>query len=348
MKKIIFWLIYVILSGLLIVGILIKLDYIHIEFIYPNKKDINSYINNGLSLEDSGLNNSNQRQDRFYYNQLSNTAKIIYDRILAEKENMKTGSYEIKFEDNTFDDILGQDDGMEILKKEYQNAVDAIRYDNLDLFYIDFTKIVLRTITYTKRNSKTYEVYLSKNDETENYFSEVSNNKEQIDKMLNEIDTKKKEILDGCQGSNYQKIQYIHNWLIDNLEYNTNPNEPHIRDVYGALINKKVVCEGYAKSFKFLLDELNIPCIIVSGTAENSEGKIERHMWNYVQINDIWYAVDVTWDDPILKNSNELPDELRYKYFCQGDNIYSNHFLSNYITEGCQEFIYPELYNKVK
>lgn len=69
-------------------------------------------------------------------------------------------------------------------------------------------------------------------------------------------------------------------------------------------------------------------------------------MWNYVQINEIWYSVDVTWDDPILINSSILPESSRYKYFCQGDNINTNHFVANVITQGFQSFEYPKLYHK--
>ena len=132
----------------------------------------------------------------------------------------------------------------------------------------------------------------------------------------------------------------------DNIKYDTTYSKPNTRNIYGALISGEVVCEGYAKSFKYLLDKLGIPCILVSGEAVNSEGKRENHMWNYVKINEIWYAVDVTWDDPIILNNGELNKENRYKYFCQGDNIDSNHFISNKITTNGQEFEYPELYHK--
>jgi len=69
-------------------------------------------------------------------------------------------------------------------------------------------------------------------------------------------------------------------------------------------------------------------------------------MWNYIRINNIWYAVDVTWDDPIITNSNKLPQKYRYKYFCQGDNINTTHTLIKSLTEGGKEFEYPELYHK--
>lgn len=153
------------------------------------------------------------------------------------------------------------------------------------------------------------------------------------------------EIVSQAQGTDYQKIQYIHDWLIDNLEYDTTYNAHNNRNIYGALINREVVCEGYAKAFKYLLDKMQIPCILVSGKAVNSEGKTESHMWNYIRINNIWYFVDVTWDDPILTNSDKLPQKFRYRYFCQGDNI-TTHTIIPTLTEDGKEFEYPELYHK--
>ena len=55
----------------------------------------------------------------------------------------------------------------------------------------------------------------------------------------------------------------------------------------------KPVCEGYAKAFQLICDEIDIPCILVSGLGGGGE-----HMWNYVQMEDgKWYAMDVTWND---------------------------------------------------
>ena len=231
---------------------------------------------------------------------------------------------------------------MGLLSEEYQNATDALRYDQMDLFYIDFTKMALKTITYTRGNFKSYDVYFAPMEENGNYLFD-NLNKDQILVMENKIEDISSKIVDDATGTNYQKIQYIHNWLIDNVQYDLTYNAENNRDIYGAFVNGSVVCEGYAKSFKYLLDKLEIPCILVSGKAINSKNETENHMWNYVKINEIWYGVDVTWDDPIIENNDDLPDEYRYRYFCQGNNISQNHFLSNAITANCQEYEYPEL-----
>lgn len=344
MKKILLIIFSLILYILLIFIILEKSTTPEIQVIKKEKND-DEYISNGLKLEDSNLSLSNGKEDKFYYDQLSDTAKIIYDKLFENKEKLKKGTEKIEFNKNEFDKILKTEDGMTVLSNEYQNAVDALRYDNMDFYYIDFTKMVLKTITYTQGKKVSYQVYLTYSENDSNYLEE-NLTEEKINQQLKEVNEKADEIIKNAQGSNYQKIQYIHNWLIDNLEYDKTYTESNTRDIYGALINGNVVCEGYAKSFKYLLDKLEIPCILVSGEAINSENKRENHMWNYVKINETWYAVDVTWDDPIILNNGELSKENKYQYFCQGDNMNSNHFVATKLTTNGQEFEYPELYHK--
>ena len=51
---------------------------------------------------------------------------------------------------------------------------------------------------------------------------------------------------------------------------------------------------GYTNAFHLLLTMAGIDCLIVSGQARGSS-----HAWNKVRIDDAWYNVDVTWDDPV-------------------------------------------------
>ncbi|AMH94404.1 transglutaminase domain-containing protein [methanogenic archaeon ISO4-H5] len=123
---------------------------------------------------------------------------------------------------------------------------------------------------------------------------------------LGAINTKVNELKDFVDGykptstSNpYLTVKSIHDYVCDTLSYTTErpiPEGMHLRNAATALIGDHiVVCEGYAKAFKILCDKYDIPCIIVTGTTDDPE---ERHMWNYVQMDDEkWYLVDCTWDD---------------------------------------------------
>ena len=43
-----------------------------------------------------------------------------------------------------------------------------------------------------------------------------------------------------------------------------------------------------------MLNELNIPVRLISGTAKG-----ELHIWNMVKLGDYWFHLDTTWDDPV-------------------------------------------------
>ena len=132
--------------------------------------------------------------------------------------------------------------------------------------------------------------------------------------------------------------------IINNIEYETTIAKSNIYDIYGALVKNECVCEGYAKSFKYLLDQMNIPCIIVIGKATNTKGQTENHAWNYVQINEKWYAVDCTWDDPVIVGNGKIGNNTKYKYFLRGNEYMAkDHILSGQFTEGGQVYTYPEL-----
>lgn len=97
------------------------------------------------------------------------------------------------------------------------------------------------------------------------------------------------------------------------MYYNSDSNQK--ATVYGALVEAKGVCEAYSRAYKYILDDLGIENILVTGTAVNSTGVSEEHMWNYVKVNGKWYAVDVTWDDPIVVGGGTLSEETKHKYF---------------------------------
>ncbi len=303
--------------------------------------EIDDYIQNDLILEDDNLNISTYTENNYFYNQLDDYGKLIYDKIVDNSENLKSGDYTINFS-NEFNSLLNNN-GEEVLKASYRNAIDCIRYDRLGLFYIDFTKMYMKIEITTRNNVNSYSVYIEKSDDYLNYYIDGIENEQSLNYIMKSIDERKSEILNNISGTNYQKILQIHNYLIDNLQYDETYNRQNNDNIIGAFLDGNVVCEGYAKAFKYLLDDLEIPCILVIGDAVNSEGTREKHMWNYVLINEEWYAVDVTWDDPILIGSGTLSEESRYKYFCRKSDFNDNHFSEGVISVNGTEFKYPSL-----
>lgn len=140
----------------------------------------------------------------------------------------------------------------------------------------------------------------------------------------------------------YETLKHFHDYLTKANCYNTAEDLNNIPDRcrtaqaifgYDGTNANAPVCEGYARAFKYLCDMAGIPCVLVDGTALS-----ERHMWNYVQMEDgLWYAVDVTWDDPTVVNRQTgevVTDavsgaERKYYFLVGADTRVEGHYFIN-------------------
>lgn len=311
---------------------------------YVNETVDNNEMDNTINNQQPNENINISQIDHYYYNQLDDTSKIIYESLENNIENLKTGVYEINF-GTQFNSIINQgEEGKTKLNSAFQSAWNAFTYDYVDIFYIDSSKLVLTTNTTTIGELSINEVVLSKAENT-NYLTEDVGTSEEVKnrvKYLEDIRTKISAQLNGY--TEYEKIKFLHNWMIDKFTYDQSNSNPNAYNVYGAFSTRSVVCEGYSRAFKYILDGLGIESVIVSGTATNSAGVEEPHMWNYVRINEKWYAIDVTWDDPIIADGGTLTEEMRYKYFLKGSNEFlTNHKENGSVTENSTQFIFPVL-----
>ena len=284
---------------------------------------------------------SNVTVDKYFYNQLEEPSQTIYKAFESNKENMKSGTFRIDL-GNSFSDILNQTNGSELLGQYYQSAIEAYTYDNPEIFYLSPNKMYLNIETTTFGNSVTYNVYINNGNEN-NYLIDEFTSQSQVESAISQIEQVKNQILQNRSGNAYNDIKMVHDYLVENIEYDTTISQSNIYNVYGALVNGRAVCEGYARSFKYLMDELGIPCTLVIGTGTNSQGQTENHAWNYVQLNGTWYAIDCTWDDPV-SSTGYISQSSRYRYFLKGSNEFlQDHTPSGQFTEGGKVFSYPIL-----
>lgn len=94
-----------------------------------------------------------------------------------------------------------------------------------------------------------------------------------------------------------EKLQAVHDYLVRSCAYDQEGvdagNESwNTHTAYGALVDGLAVCQGYGAAYDLVLGRLDIPCTVVIGNDGN-------HGWNMVELDGIWYYVDVTWDDPV-------------------------------------------------
>lgn len=96
--------------------------------------------------------------------------------------------------------------------------------------------------------------------------------------------------------STRDKIKVIHDYIINNTEYDTlktdNINDTTYKSntAYGVLIEKHGICSGYSDTMKIFLDKLNIVNYKICN---------DQHIWNLVLLDGEWLHLDLTWDDPI-------------------------------------------------
>ena len=114
-----------------------------------------------------------------------------------------------------------------------------------------------------------------------------------------------KQVVSANRGrSDYDKLQAYRQYICDQVSYNSGINAGtaygnpwQLLWVFDGDASTNVVCEGYAKAFKYLCDlteESNgwigsVETLDVTGTMDGG-----RHMWNVVRINGTNYLADVT------------------------------------------------------
>lgn len=97
-----------------------------------------------------------------------------------------------------------------------------------------------------------------------------------------------------------QKIRLLHDEVVSLISYGMQSVsgfggtlESLIKNSSGAF---PAVCQGYAKALQYVAYRAGIPAIYVTGIATYS-GKVD-HAWNMVKIENQWYNIDPTNDDP--------------------------------------------------
>lgn len=159
-----------------------------------------------------------------------------------------------------------------------------------------------------------YILYNIKNSDFDIRINEFASPKA-VKNGVTEFNSCVNSILENVPNTNrYEQVRYLNNWLTKNNAYSTAYYSGNFSPIVwspisalrGTIGADGPVCEGYARAFKVLCNKLGIPCMLAVGDAFSYEGaQPESHMWNEVKMNDgYWYAVDVTWDDPMISDND--------------------------------------------
>lgn len=257
----------------------------------------------------------NAESDQYYYEQLNDTEKAIYNEIV-QNVTIENREIEIEWPEKIqFETITRHDADLEVkkqqsseeVKQRIQNVLDALMQDKSEFFWMDIGKTtekwafqgngVIGKISWTMMPV------------------EISIGTDYTPEQILEVEQRIQGI-DIPGETRMQKLDVMHRYLCELIDYDA--SAPYAHEPYGALVDGRAVCEGYARSLKWLCEREEIPCVLVIGDAVDSNGNVGSHMWNYVQMeNGAWYAIDVTWDDQV-----QVMDE----YFLVGANTRTSYF----------------------
>lgn len=122
------------------------------------------------------------------------------------------------------------------------------------------------------------------------------------------------ESMDIAEAPDYLKIKTIYDYITEHVVYdhdNLNDDSYTLKyTAYAALQDGTAVCQGYALLLYRLALELDVDCRLIAGMGGN-----EAHGWNIIELKDLYYNMDATWD----------AGATAYNYFLRCGKNFPNH-----------------------
>lgn len=293
---------------------------------------------------------------RYFYYQLEPAAKGFYDAMYnayIDGTLQKGGDYDLTGNGCVTEAQLAlYISGNSQLLYDFGAARDAFQYDYPDVFWVDFSALSFRIGKDSNNNLKAYlgierkDTYFLPGFTAENISEKIT----EYNKKADELAKNASEVEAGeYENPTKERVEYVHDTIAKNMiyKYEDQVSSGNARTAYDSLIIGEGVCEAYTRGFKAVMDRLDIPTICVTGVYKVNDSCSEPHIWNYVQADGQWYAVDVTMDDPTGKRHEWLNKNSGHEtreYCLVGSMVMMNdHIASGIMSPANFEFSYPNL-----
>ena len=190
-----------------------------------------------------------------------------------------------------------------------------------------FDKITLKTDNY---DVDKYKVLRKKLDEI---VSGINSNESELKKFLTVYKRIGKQIKYDFEEKENKDItiQNIMKKYNSAVEAYLNPEIINSHNLIGGLIERKCVCEGYARILKQALSIVGVEAKIIDGFGGDKASKGNGHAWNIIKIDGKWYNTDITWD------SVHIQEDTKLDWCLQSDEEFILHFTKSRIKENCEK-----------
>ena len=225
---------------------------------------------------------------RYYYNQLTDTQKVIFSEMYDCVAN-----------------ALKETKITPCSREDYDYARTALMYDCPELFLMDYED----GSTFSRSSGDQVTAFGA---DDSFYRLSASASRAQLEKIMATI--RSFTSLPGFGSSDYSKELAITNYIVEHTYYLKDvPNCAYADSVY---IYGFAKCTGYSHALNLALRYYGIPCAVVIGrTYDNGVISPTSHMWSLVKIDGTWYHCDATWND------NENLGAIAYAYFNLNDRL---------------------------
>jgi len=246
----------------------------------------------------------------------------------AHSEETTSGAVTLKAEWN--DPVLGQPTTFHVSATggsgNYKFRMDAPSYSDPNQWafesvadpsrgeWLNYTsECASNDYTFTMTATGTYNFRFYVMDKAANlYYLRLNFNISVSDDKYPSVDSIVRSAVAECNsktdGSEYAKALWLHDWLLDQLEYDKTLKWSSAES---ALTRKLGTCQSYESAYAKLLTAAGI---------ENSETRdtYDGHTWNAMKLDGQWYQTDCTWDD---SSDNWYSFDQRHLYFGLTDEL---------------------------
>ena len=184
-----------------------------------------------------------------YRNQLSRTECELYDAMVSY---LPQGYDSFRCELSQPAIYATVEEANSSLQMQVSRAYEAFYRDYPEVFWLDKSGISFSAQYDTSSGSiRIWGFSLQVSFTTSSYQSQKSALEQAVS-----------AILQGASGSDYDKVRYFHDTIVNRCSYNSGAAsvyQPMSCEAYGALVEGSAICEGYAKAFKLLCNRAGIP-----------------------------------------------------------------------------------------